>query len=134
MDRGTKRQSVEAKQAKGTYQSCRDKPRHLILAGAAPIMPNYLTPEAEDVWNEEFDRVVATGFLEADSSFFADYCCLAALTRAQWKAGTMPHAAQLTELRRRGEMLGIAGPASRALRGTAGNSSPENPFASLPEG
>jgi hypothetical protein len=119
MKPGTKRMSAAEKQAKGTYQACRDKPQHLIIDFSAPVMPGYLTPEAQNVWHEEIDRVVQAGIASLDSSFFADYCALAALTRATFRLGQLPQAAQLTELRKRGEILGIAGPSSRALRGTA---------------
>ena len=131
MKPGPKRMSAAEKQAKGTYQECRDKPVHLVIEHAAPIIPGYLTPAAQDVWHEEIDRVIKAGIGELDSSFFADYCCLAAITRSQFAKGDLPNAAQLTELRRRAEVLGIAGPSSRALRGTPSTTS-SNPWA-LPE-
>lgn len=133
MNRGPKRQSAADKQAKGTYNTTRDRPQHLVIAFAAPIMPSYLSKEAQAVWHEEIDRVVLAGIGHLDSTFFADYCCLSALTRAAFSAGQLPQAATLTELRRRAEVLGIAGPSSRALRGTPGDAEGQGGFAALPE-
>ena len=131
MNRGPKRKAPEVKIAAGTYQSCRDKPVHLIIEASQPQAPDYLTAEAKAVWHEEISRVTRAGTCELDSSLFARYCSLEAIVRATFGAGETPRAAYLVELRKAGEILGIAGAPSRALRGTAPAAKPTNPFMAL---
>lgn len=132
MRRGTKRLSAQEKQTKGTYRPSRDAAIHVITNNSVPICPTYLTPEAQAVWHEELDRVVAGGICGLDTSFYASYCALEAIVRDLHKNAQLPQAATLTELRRRAEMLGIAGPSSRALLGTQPETEQDG-FASLPE-
>ena len=130
MQRGPKRQSADAKKLAGTYKESRDKPVHLVNETSLPKAPAYLTPEAKVIWHEEIERVTKAGTCELDSSLFARYCSLEANCRDQFNAGETPRSAFLSELRKTGELLGIAGAPSRAQRGKA----PDpvvNPFAAL---
>ncbi|AHE52628.1 hypothetical protein [Sphingomonas sanxanigenens] len=94
-------------------------------------MPDYLTPEAIEVWHEVLGRVMAAGVTEVDSALLARYCSLEALVRKAFAAGgEPPPAAYLTVLRQHEELLRIAGPKSRVGSGGAADASkPGNPFA-----
>ena len=130
MNRGRKPEPRAVKASRGTLQPVRDGLRtEIIVSGDPPRMPDYLTPEAIDVWQENIGRVMATGNTETDSDLFARYCSTEALVRAAFKeGGDPPPAAYLTTLRQMGEMLGIAGRKSRVgSKAPDGNSS--NPFA-----
>lgn len=105
--------------------------QELVVPGSPPMMPEYLTPKAQIVWQEEIGRVMSVGVVEVDSSLFARYCSLEALVRQSLEAGAEPPpAAYLTELRRMGELLGIAGRKSR-VGGKVGDDPTKttNPFA-----
>lgn len=130
MRRGPKLKSKEEKIAQGTYQACRDKPKHLVINAPPPLMPSYLPTEAQDVWHEEIDRVVLAGTNELDSSIFARYCVIEAQFRSIILSGGHVQAAQSTELRRLAELLGIGGAPSRHDRGTPAVE-PTNEFAAL---
>lgn len=135
MQRGPKKKPIEAKKANGSYRPCRDDPNIIIPTSAAPpVMPDYLSAEAQAVWHEELERVTKSGTSDLDSSLFADYCCLAAIVRAAFKAGEVPKGNQLVELRKQRELLGIGGAPSRAQRGTKAQAEPNNPFADLAGG
>lgn len=90
-------------------------------------MPDYLTPEAIDVWQETVGRVMTVGAEEVDSSFLGRYCAMEALSRDTLSKGDPIPASVMTSLRQMEELLGIAGPKSRIGRVTDGKSS--NPFA-----
>ncbi|MEV5031000.1 hypothetical protein MRBLMC3_000154 [Sphingobium sp. LMC3-1-1.1] len=123
---------MEEKKAVGSYRPCRDDPNIIIPANSAPPeMPDYLSDEAKAVWFEELDRVTQSGTSNLDSSLFADYCCLAAIVRATFKAGEMPKGNQLVELRKQRELLGIGGAPSRAQRGKVAEPVNKNEFAKL---
>lgn len=115
MQRGRKPEPPGVKDNRGTLQRCRDADRaEIIVPGSPPAMPDYLTPEAIDVWQEEIGRVMSSGVVEIDSSMFARYCSLEALVRQSFKAAEdPPPAAYLTVLRQYAELLGIAGRKSR---------------------
>jgi hypothetical protein len=101
----------------------------IIVPGDPPMAPDYLTPEAVAVWQEEIGRVLAAGVCELDSSLFARYCSTEAMVRKVFREGQeAPPAAVLTMLRQHAELLGIAGRKSRVGKvGDVGQSS--NPFA-----
>jgi phage terminase small subunit len=130
MQRGRKAEPPSQKLARGTLQPCRDGGKtEIIVPGSPPAQPDYLTPEAIDVWQEEIGRVMATGVVEIDSSLFARYCSIEALIRQAFKAGgEPPPAAYLTEARRMGELLGIAGRKSRVGKVTDDPIKQVNPF------
>ena len=116
------------KLARGTFQPCRDGNKvQMIVAGDPPQMPDFLTPEAVDVWQETVGRVMGVGVAEPDSSFLARYCSMEALSRKTLGNGDPIPASVMTALRQMEELLGIAGPKSRIGRVTDGKSS--NPFA-----
>lgn len=136
MQRGRKAESPVEKFARGTLQPCRDNGKtEIIVPGAPPAQPDYLTPEAIVVWQEEIGRVMATGVAEIDSSLFARYCSLEALIRRAFAAGdTPPPAAYLTEARRMAELLGIAGRKSRVGKVGDDPTKAINPFQRLGAG
>lgn len=115
MQRGRKPEAPSTKAARGTLQPVRDAGRtEILVPGSPPAQPEYLTPGAIDVWQEEIGRVMSAGTVEIDSSLFARYCSLEALVREAFKAASEPPpAAYLTVLRQYAELLGIAGRKSR---------------------
>lgn len=131
MQRGPKRKSIDAKKAAGTYRPYRDKPKHLVVATAAPTLPEWLPAAARAIWEEELPRVIQSGTCELDSSLFADYCYLASIARARAISGEEPKSTQMVELRKLRELLGIGGAPSRAMRGTQASADYANPFANL---
>lgn len=130
MNRGPKAQPPTVKEARGTFQPCRDgAKREIVVPGDPPQMPDYLTAGAVDVWQEEIGRVMTVGTTEIDSSLFGRYCSLEALVRDAFRAGEAPPAAQLTVLRQHAELLGIAGRRSRVGKGANDPSRQVSPFA-----
>lgn len=113
--------------ARGTFQPCRDGDKtQMIVSGDPPQMPDFLTAEAEIVWQETVGRVMHVGVAEPDSSFLARYCAMEALSRETLGKGEPIPASVMTALRQMEELLGIAGPKSRIGRVSDGKSS--NPF------
>ena len=130
MKPGRKPEPPSVKEARGTFQPCRDAGKQeIIVPGSPPAQPEYLTAEAIDVWQEEIGRVMATGVTEIDSSLFARYCALEALIRKAFMGSDPPPAAYLTEARRMAELLGIAGRKSRVGGGSNDPTQSANPFA-----
>ena len=132
MKPGPKAELPSVKRARGTFQPVRDAGKtEIIVPGDPPIRPDYLTPEAIDVWQETIGRVMTAGVTEVDSALFARYCALEALVRAAFKEGNEPPpAAYLTVLRQHEELLRIAGPKSRVSGGGgAAAAKSSNPFA-----
>lgn len=132
MKRGPKPETPSVKLSRGTFQPVRDGVKtEIVVPGDPPIMPDYLTPGAIDVWQETIRRVMSAGVTEVDSALFARYCSLEALVRLAFKAGgEPPPAAYLTVLRQHEELLRIAGPKSRVGGGgTSDAAKPGNPFA-----
>lgn len=131
MKRGPKAKAPSEKLAAGTLRPFRDAGKtEIIVPGDPPAMPDYLTPQAIVVWQEEIGRVMAAGIAELDSSLFARYCSLEALIRAAFKAGgEPPPAAYLTTQRQHAELLGIAGRKSRVGKVTDDPTKRSNPFA-----
>jgi hypothetical protein len=129
MERGHNRAlPVADKAARGTFQPCRDAGKvQIIVPGDPPQMPDFLTAEAEIVWQETVGRVMYAGVAEPDSSFLGRYCAMEALSRKALGQGEPIPAALMTALRQMEELLGIAGPKSRIGRVTDGK--PSNPFA-----
>ena len=128
MERGRKPDPVGTKLARGTFQPCRDGNKVQILApGDPPQMPEYLTAEAEIVWQETVGRVMHVGVGEADSALLGRYCAMESLSRKTLGNGEPLPASVMTALRQMEELLGIAGPKSRIGRVTDGK--PSNPFA-----
>jgi hypothetical protein len=92
-------------------------------------MPEYLADDpalepARTVWLENIERVIANGATEADSDLFARYCAQEARYRAEvrlFMAGELnaPPISLTESLRKMAEILGLAGPSSRARIGAA---------------
>ena len=133
MKRGPKPQPPSEKAARGTFQPVRDGLKtEIIVPGNPPVAPDYLTPGAIDVWQENIGRVMASGTTELDSDLFARYCSTEALVRQAFKAGgDPPPAAYLTLLRQYAELLGIAGRKSRVGKVADDPSKTTNPFKRL---
>ncbi len=131
MQRGPKPEPRAVKAARGTLQPVRDGNKtEVIVAGDPPLMPEYLTPEAIEVWQENIGRVMAAGATELDSDLFARYCSAEALVRIAFKeGGEPPSAAYLTLLRQYAELLGIAGRKSRVGKVADDPTKNRNPFA-----
>lgn len=124
MQRGRKPEAPSTKAARGTLQKVRDGLKfEIVVSGDPPAMPEYLTPGAIEVWQENIGRVMAAGTCELDSDLFARYCSTEALVRDAFKDadGEPPPAAYLTLLRQYAELLGIAGRKSRVGTGGATN-------------
>lgn len=131
MKRGPKAETPTEKFNRGTIRPHRDGMKtEIVVPGNPPIMPDYLTVEAIDVWQEVLGRVMAAGVTEVDSALLARYCSLEALVRKAFNAGCEPPpAAYLTVLRQHEELLRIAGPKSRVGGGGAANGNQTaNPF------
>lgn len=131
MKRGPKAETPTAKAARGTLRPFRDDGKtEIIVPGFPPIMPDYLTAQAIDVWHEVLPRAMSTGVTEIDSAMLGRYCSLEALVRTAFNSGTPPPAAYLTVLRQHEELLRIAGPKSRVAGGSKTNDGTDgNPFA-----
>ncbi|HUD91222.1 hypothetical protein [Sphingobium sp.] len=132
MKRGPKAETPSSKLARGTFQPVRDGVKtEIVVPGDPPVMPDYLTAPAVDVWQEVLPRVMSAGVTEIDSAMLARYCALEALVRQAFNdpAGEPPPAAYLTVLRQHEELLRIAGPKSRIGNGgNADGAKPGNPF------
>jgi hypothetical protein len=128
MQPGRKPEPVGTKLARGTFQPCRDETKtQIIVAGDPPQMPDYLTAEAEIVWQETIGRVMNIGVCEADSSLLGRYCAMEAISRKTLQGGEPIPSSVMTALRQMEELLGIAGPKSRI--GRVADGKPSNPFA-----
>lgn len=130
MERGRKPDPKGVKAARGTLQPVRDGLKtEIVVPGDPPAMPDYLTAEAIEVWQENIGRVMAAGTSELDSDLFARYCSAEALVRLAFKANGSPPAAYLTLLRQYAELLGIAGRKSRVGKVVDDPTKNRNPFA-----
>jgi hypothetical protein len=99
----------------------------LITAKDPPIVPEFLSEPAREVWMEELSRVMLAGISERDSSLYATYCELEVLVRKAFAMGEAPPGVYLAEQRKTRELLGIAGP--RVRQGMAPiDGKTENPF------
>jgi len=127
MERGRKPEPAGTKLARGTFQPCRDAGKvEIVTVGDPPQMPDYLTPEAEIVWQETIGRVMAVGATEADSSILGRYCAMEALARETLSKGEPIPGTIMTALRQYEELLRIAGPKSRV--GVKQDGKSANPF------
>lgn len=134
MKAGRRIANPASKALAGTYR----KDRHGDIApistvpATAPVMPQGLSQAAQTIWTEEARRVATAGTTEADSSLFARYCEMEAWARAAFAGGELPKLALLTELRRVGELLGIAGARSRLAHTGKTEPAKASPFAAKP--
>jgi len=128
---GRKPETPSTKEARGTLKPYRDSGKvEICVPGDPPVMPDYLTAGAIDVWQEVLPRVMAAGVSEVDSAMLARYCSTEAIVRETFRAdGAPPPAAYLTMLRQYEELLRIAGPKSRVGGGGGDGAKPANRFA-----
>ncbi len=111
------------------------KTGHDTGPASKPVMPDYLTAAAKDVWLDEIEHVVANGINNSHSTLFATYCSIEAACRAIFATGEVPRAAFLSEKRKLAELLGIGGLSGRTTNGTNANplSAEANPYGALPD-
>lgn len=139
MKPGPKPEPASEHAKRGTLQPVRHGPRKDALSGiiegvaiqanGMPQRPEWLTVEAQMVWEDDVARVVELGFVtERDQTMFAQYCQVVGACNACWKTNAVPPAAYLTEARKLAEMFGILGSKSRVKgKGDAGGAT-QNPF------
>lgn len=115
MKRGPKADTAATKRSRGTFKPYRDDGRvQVMLPDALPVQPTWLTEAGQLEWLDNIGRVASTRLAtETDSVLFGTLCNLAGALAQCWQSGAVPPAAHLVELRRLGELFGIAGPRSR---------------------
>jgi hypothetical protein len=128
MKPGPKKSVPSQKIQRGTYQPCRDgEVVELVEPGALPQQPDWLTPEGEEIWQDDVGRVDSSRLAtEKDSTGFAVYCNLMGGIVKAFRGGEMPPVAAIAEARKMAEMFGIFGAKSR-LKG-AREEADRNPF------
>lgn len=127
MQRGKKPATAGRKKLAGTYAKSRDDVKTMLGPTAdetGPILPEWLTPAAREVWAVDIARVVGCGATAADSHMFALYCTTMADFIASVQSGAPHNAAFRSELRKQAEMLGIAGAKSRITKTIAATDKP----------
>lgn len=130
MKRGRKPDLPSVKEARGTFQKCRDADRvEVIEPDALPSQPDWLTVAGEEIWQDDIGRV-AQGKLvtERDSTMFGNYCNLQGAIVLAWRAGEVPPAAHLVEARKMAEQFGIFSAKSRMGNKGDGAVGGSNPF------
>ncbi|MEC9346079.1 MAG: hypothetical protein VYB54_07615 [Pseudomonadota bacterium] len=133
MRRGPKGLTPEEKQARGTYQPCRDDVKASSIEvdeSDVPIMPDWLTDAGKAVWLDELPRAMKFRTVtEADSTAFGNYCNLQGAIQEAWRDGSyVPTAQHLIEARKMAEQFGIFGSKSRMKTGAEAPSTKANPF------
>jgi phage terminase small subunit len=93
-----------------------------------PIMPEWLSPGAQEVWASDVERIAAMGATAVDSSAVALYCETMAVFVASVRSGEPANAAFRSELRKQMELLGIAGAKSRLARIASAEPAKASPF------
>lgn len=128
MARGRRPDPPSVKALRGTLRADRDAQKiEIVVPNSPPVMPEYLSPGAVAVWEENLGRVIAAGVKECDSDFFARYCELEASLRACWRDGMAPPSSAIGKANEMAIALGIGGPKSRVAK--ADTSKGNNPFA-----
>lgn len=94
----------------GTVQPVLDGGKtEIIVPGNSPLMPDYLTAAAQDVWQEEADRVMSAGITDTEARLSCG--------TAHWKLHDpdcdLPRAAYLTAQRQKAELLGTGVPGTQ---------------------
>ncbi|RSU77405.1 hypothetical protein BRX37_05985 [Sphingomonas sp. S-NIH.Pt3_0716] len=93
-----------------------------------PVMPEWLSPGAREVWTTDIERIAAMGATAVDSSAVALYCETMAVFVASVRASEPVNAAFRSELRKQAELLGIAGAKSRLARIASAEPVKASPF------
>jgi hypothetical protein len=130
MKRGRRPDLPSTKQARGTFQPCRDGGKTEIVAPMSlPMQPPWLTEAGQEVWLDDIGRVAPGRLIsERDSTMFANYCNLQGAIVIAWRLGAVPPAAHMAEARRLAEQFGLFGAKSRMMISEGGVSA-DNPFA-----
>ena len=114
MKRGPKPKPVAELEAQGTFRPARHAGRvDLVVSGDPPIMPDYLPPDAQLIWQDVLPRVMQARVVELDSEVLARYCVECAFYRRAVVGGMSVPAADKSELSRMEARLRIGGPDSR---------------------
>ena len=129
MRRGPKPETPSVKANGGTFRPHRDRLKvEVVASGALPAKPDWLSAAGQTIWDENVARAAAVGVTEHDTVIFAIFCNLTGEIAQAVRADRVVSVAAQTEVRRLGELLGLAGPKSRII---VDNSAPEgggNPF------
>jgi len=130
MKTGRRIANPASKNLAGTFRADRhaDIVPMVQLVADTPIVPEWLSPGAKDVWATDLPRVVATGAVSIDSAMFALYADTMATFIGAIKAGDTPTAAYRSELRKQMELLGIAGAKSRLTKVASPDAQKASPF------
>jgi phage terminase small subunit len=130
MKRGPKPELPSVKANSGTFRPHRDRFKVEVAASSAlPVKPDWLTAAGQKIWDENKARAATIGITEHDTVIFTIFCNLTGEIAQAVRAGKAVSIAAQTEVRRLGELLGLAGPKSRII---VDNPAPEvssNPFA-----
>jgi hypothetical protein len=129
MRRGPKPETPSVKANSGTFRPHRDRFKvEVVTPSTLPVKPDWLSAAGELIWRENVARAATFGVTEHDSVIFTIFCNLTGEIAEAVRAGKAGSVAAQTEVRRLGELLGLAGPKSRII---VDNSAPEgggNPF------
>ena len=129
MKRGPKSVAPSTKVARGTRR--RDRDANIVeitTTRALPMQPEWLTEAGREAWLDNVARAYsAERATELDSALFGTFCNLLGACSLAWRAGEVPPSSAIAELRRFGELFGLAGSSSRLVDG--GGERRDNPFA-----
>jgi phage terminase small subunit len=130
MRRGPKPELPSLKARSGTFRPHRDRFKVEILTSSTfPVKPDWLTAAGQTIWDENVARAAAIGVTEYDTVIFAIFCNLTGEIAQAVRAGKAVSVAAQTEVRRLGELLGLAGPKSRIIVDNPASEGARNPFA-----
>jgi hypothetical protein len=88
-----------------------------------------LTAAGQKIWDENKARAATIGITEHDTVIFTIFCNLTGEIAQAVRAGKAVSIAAQTEVRRLGELLGLAGPKSRIIVDNPAPEGSSNPFA-----
>jgi len=129
MNAGRKATGPSEHLARGTFQKSRHAGQvEIIGPDTLPQQPDWLTEGGQQVWLDDIGRVsTVRSATELDSVAFANYCNLQAAIIQAWRAGEVPPAAHLMQVRQMQEQFRIFGDKSRIKIADGKKSS--NPYA-----
>jgi phage terminase small subunit len=130
---GPKPELPSVKANGGTFRPHRDRFKvEVVASGALPAKPDWLSAAGQTIWDENVARAAAVGVAEHDTVIFAFFCNLAGEIAQAVRAGKVVSVAAQTEVRRLGELLGLAGPKSRIIADNPVSEGARNPFVRRP--
>jgi phage terminase small subunit len=133
MRRGPKPELPSVKANGGTFRPHRDRFKvEVSTSNALPIKPDWLSPAGQTIWDENVTRAAAVGVTEHDTVIFTIFCNLTGEIVQAVQAGKAVSIAAQTEVRRLGELLGLAGPRSRIVMDNPASKGTRNPFVRRP--